>query len=285
MVRLLLPGGHEVRAVTSQRKAALPSEGEALSMSKSKQTKSSGLTFAYHDGQGRGGSVGLRSGGKWRVAFGEPGRRAAAWGIEVNPKGDVYIFARETGSLMKASLHKTGDSFWMFVPGAADRSEVARKAIDAKGGRRLIDQWRRPADASSGLTVAFGIWTSGRDLSVIPNDTTPRDGTFWFPLRDEEAGLILVYYMKPDRPTVRLDGVAWLDGVGMDTGEAVLIAAVKRAPLEHERSEALSLRRSAQAIQCPPEVRAPRIHVRRHDPATGMSWLLDLAVPPLIETA
>ena len=236
-------------------------------------------------GHGRGGSVVLRSGGKWRPAFGQPGKRAAVWGIEVNPKGDVYIFARETGSVMKASLHKTGDSFWMFVPGAAERSEVARKVIEAKGGRLLIDKWRRPADASSGLTLAFGIWTSGRDLSVIPNDATPREGTLWFRLSEEEAGAILVYYMKPDRPTVRLDGIAWLDGVGMDTGEAVLIAAVKRAPSEHERSEALALRRGAQGIPCPPGVRAPRIHVRRHDAASGMSWLLDLAVPSLTETA
>jgi hypothetical protein len=236
------------------------------------------LVLAIRSEDGRAFVTPLKWGGELRVAFGQLGMRASVWKFTARPVGDVYVVERQTGSLLRASLHKSGDWRWQWVPGSMERSDVAKAAISANGGSRIVRRWRRPADSSSGLTPVFAVWTSGEDICSAPDDRTPAEETLWLPAPNRsEAAILHLFLLKPKGETIKLEGFLPLAAFAMKTGEALLIATSRRLVADQERAW-LALRRPALlAMPGREKVIAPRALVYLDSDEQGVRWVLDLA--------
>lgn len=106
------------------------------------------------------------------------GPRSSIWRLFTGkkPRSDVYLAVRDIAGAIKASLHESGQ--WQVSFTTQFESQL-RNLSDSRLASRHIDQWTRPQDISSGLTLAFRIIVPTSELRVMP--TTPDKPTCWVP--------------------------------------------------------------------------------------------------------
>jgi hypothetical protein len=99
-----------------------------------------------------------------RFAVGVPeGPRSSVWRIWTH-NDEVYVSARALTTVLKISLHSSGDWRHAFTT----EHVVAGSPFISPGQNRAIDRWERPSEFWPGVTMAFEI--------VVPSSevTTPR---------------------------------------------------------------------------------------------------------------
>ena len=183
-----------------------------------------------------------------RFAVGEPGRRSTVWRVWANKnKSDVYVASRRSAGIVKVSLHETGDWRMQWVSAKPDYGTASYSSYsgDYDGSGRVLEQWRRPAAHIPGWTDAMSIWVPGADVSEMPGDDEPGDGTQWVsnPGQDRvvEFRLKLVQPRKHalNLTTAMVDEhsvVSFINGFRLVSGEVLLVFAVD-GPLDGPRRE------------------------------------------------
>jgi hypothetical protein len=109
---------------------------------------SSNMTFVFQQGDEEPQALPLGKPGRdIGIAWGEPTRRATIWGVIVNPKGDVYVMERKTGSYLKASLHQSKTWRYAWIERAASQ---ATRCSRCRGDGRPGDRSLEPTAGASG---------------------------------------------------------------------------------------------------------------------------------------
>jgi hypothetical protein len=210
------------------------------------------MIFVLQHGHSEPQAVPLgKPGGNISIAWGEPTRRAAIWKIIASPNGDVYVMERKTGSYLKASLHKSTVWRYAWVDRAAESSPLVRSFVEATGDR-VIDRWDRPQAFPGGtLTIGYTIFTTGEDVRAAKDDPKVTGKVGWLPPPEVgEMAYFTLAMVRPNRQRIHLRYALPVAAFAMNTGEALLVTATRRA-IKPEEKEELRVARERLALARP----------------------------------
>jgi hypothetical protein len=212
----------------------------------------SNMVFVLQHGDSEPQAVPLgKPGGNISIAWGEPTRRAAIWKIVASPNGDVYVMERKTGSYLKASLHQSTVWRYAWVDRAAESSPMVQSFVEATGDR-VIDRWDRPQAFPGGtLTIGYTIFTTGEDVHAAKDDPKVTSKVGWLPPPAVgEMAYFTLAMVRPNRQRIHLRHALPVAAFAMNTGEALLVTATRRA-IKPEEKEELRVARQRLALARP----------------------------------
>jgi hypothetical protein len=192
-----------------------------------------------------------KPGGDISIAWGEPTRRAAIWKVVASPNGNVYVMERKTGSYLKASLHQSKIWRYAWVERAAESSPMVQSFVEATGDR-VIDRWDRPQALPGGtLTIGYTIFTTGEDVRVAKDDPKVTSKVGWLPPPAVgQMAYFTLAMVRPNRQQIHLRHALPVAAFAMNTGEALLVTATRRA-IKPEEKEQLRVVRGRLALARP----------------------------------
>jgi hypothetical protein len=216
-----------------------------------------------------------KPGGDISIAWGEPTQRAAIWKVVASPNGNVYVMERKTGSYLKASLHQSKVWRYAWVERAAESSPMVQSFIETAGDR-VIDRWSRPqALPGDTLTIGYTIFTTGQDVRVAKDDPKVTSKVGWLPPPAVgEMAYFTLAMVRPNRQHIHMRHALPVAAFAMNTGEALLVTATRRAikPEEKENLRVLRQRLAlarATLVARMPDTAEPRALVHGHNDAGG----------------
>ena len=197
-----------------------------------------------------------KPGGDISIAWGEPTRRAAIWKIVASPNGNVYAMERKTGSYLKASLHQSKVWRYAWVDRAAGSSPMVQSYVEATGDR-VIDRWSRPQALPGGtLTIGYTIFTTGEDVRAAKDDPKVTSKVGWLPPpASGEIAYFMLAMVRPNRQQIHMRHALPVAAFAMNTGEALLVTATRRA-IKPEEKEQFRVVRQRLAVVRPKHVAA-----------------------------
>lgn len=133
-------------------------------------------------------------GGAVRFAlFGAAGRRSGTWRVWTTKRQlDVYVAARTTAGVMKASLHASGSWQHGFV------SDERARPFVPPGSSRHADIWQRPDEKARGWTHAYSIILPDSELRAWPASANERgDVVHLPPVGEGHAAAVEIMLAKP----------------------------------------------------------------------------------------
>jgi hypothetical protein len=165
----------------------------------------------------RSGSVRRRSAGRFAVGVPE-GSRSSVWRIWTHDN-EVYLSARALTSILKISLHSSGDWRHAFTA----EQVVAGLPFITPGQTRAIDRWERPPEFWPGVTKAFEIVVPSSEVTTPShpkaNELFRRNlgakKVVWVPAAPEGyATHFTVLFTKPEVTAATLPGWPGRDAMG-----------------------------------------------------------------------
>ena len=163
-------------------------------------------------------------GGTVRLAVGTAsGPRSSTWRVWTSKNADdVYVAARSTAGLMKASLHESGS--WQF--GFIDGPKAVTWA--QKVGTRHLDLWQRPPEFGPGFTRAYMIAVPHSELRAWPDSPVERGAVAFLPPPGyREVVQIEIVLTRPTDPpaTLRVEQGLVIARLALRGGGAVGVIA------------------------------------------------------------
>ncbi|NIL81991.1 hypothetical protein [Rhodococcoides kroppenstedtii] len=106
-----------------------------------------------------------------KFAVGSPGRRSGLWRIwSPKDKADVYVQPQSNESLVKVSLHESGDWRCQVLFEKFDSADIRLVNLPDESSR-IIDQWAQHQPFADGWTGALTVVVPSADVVDIPGDT------------------------------------------------------------------------------------------------------------------
>src|SRR5215216_7523520 len=192
-----------------------------------------------------------KPGGNISIAWGEPTRRAAIWKVVGSPNGDVYVMERKTGSYLKASLHQSKVWRYAWVEPVVASSPMVQSVVEMTGDR-VIDRWSRPQALPGGtLTIGYTIFTTGEDVRAAKDDPKVTSNVAWLPPPTVgEMAYFMLAMVRPNGKQIHMRHALPVAAFAMNTGEALLVTATRRA-IKPEEKEQLRVVRQRLALARP----------------------------------
>jgi hypothetical protein len=182
---------------------------------------------------------------------------------------------RNTGSYLKASLHQSTVWRYAWVNRAAVSSLMVRSFVEVTGDR-VIDRWDRPQALPGGtLTIGYTIFTTGADVRAAKDDPKVTSKVGWLPPPAVgEMAYFTLAMVRPNRQQIHLRHALPVAAFAMNTGEALLVLATRRA-IKPEEKEELRVARQRLALVRPkiltttPDTAQPRALLHGANEAGG----------------
>lgn len=143
----------------------------------------------------------LPPGGTVRLAVGSSsGPRSSTWRVWTSKNADdVYVAARSTAGVMKASLHESGSWQYGFINGPKAVAWVQDR------GSRHLDLWQKPPEFGPGFTRAYMIAVPYSELRPWPESPREKGAVAFLPPPGiGEVVQIEIVLIRPTNPPVTL---------------------------------------------------------------------------------
>lgn len=154
------------------------------------------------------------------------GKRAATWKLWTETSGDnseVYLTCRALGGVLKSSLHQSGNWHTAYSPIAFEKL-LKGQVTDTQN--RFIEQWPKPIDIATGITLAFRIvtpWSAVTNSIEFGNHSKVK----WLECAPEGKAIeIDILYSKPTTtvtnwPGKNSMGTHLIGSIPLNNGETV----------------------------------------------------------------
>jgi hypothetical protein len=119
-------------------------------------------------------------------------------------------------------------------------------------GDRVIDRWDRPQALPGGtLTIGYTIFTTGEDVRAAKDDPKVTSKVGWLPPPTVgEMAYFMLAMVRPNRQQIHMRHALPVAAFAMNTGEALLVTATRRA-IKPEEKEQLRVARQSLALARP----------------------------------
>jgi hypothetical protein len=234
-----------------------------------------------------------------RFAVGDPeGARSAVWRMWTSrTKSDVYVSAWALTSVLKVSLHESGNWRHAFT-------DTRGMVHVAPGQDRAMSRWERPPEFVSGVTRAFEIIIPASEVTKPPylewdQDFRPEyadKDIVWLPPPPEGyATHFVVVFTTAEVTTATFPGWPGRDSMGahliaaatLPNSQTVWLIAFdveisEEARQNLERNKRLMAEAARRMKEDPSEIPELRAYLYGHD-HDGTHWYMDLSMAGLTE--